>query len=312
MSSIDSSLFPKTLAGLKSLPPVLFLAGEEDALLSDCLKAFRKAFGALHGEAMTEFNQDILYGDKDDSGRVLDACQTLPVGMDRRIVILHEAQEMSSVAEEELKNYLKAPNPTTSLVMLWKDNPSSALKKPVALAAAECGLLVKCWRLSDDFKRAEWVRARFSERGRRIEPQAAQLLAREGGESLLELKGEIEKLLLFAADAGTVRLEDVRQTLSFRPDQIVWDFANHLEAGQAAKAGRAMERCLDQGEEPFFLLNLMARSARKVAQGGSLNKSVQLDFFARIKESDLALKSGHGVESGVLERMVAGYAALRI
>jgi len=311
VSSIESSLFPKTLAGLRTLPPVLFLAGEEDELMTGCLKAFRRAFGALYGESMTEFNQDILYADKDDAGRVLDACQTLPVGMDRRIVILHEAQEMASDLEEELVNYLKAPNPTTSLVLLWKDSPDSVLKKPLALAAAERGLLVRCSLVKDDLKRAEWVRARFFERGRQIEPDACKLLAKEGGETLLELKGEVEKLLLFAVGAGPVRLDEVRRTLSFRPDQLVWEFINHLESGRTAKAVGEMERCLDQGEEPFFLLNLMARSARKISQGGHSNRSVQLDLFTRIRESDLALKSGHGVESGVLERLVPAYAALR-
>ncbi|OGR82666.1 MAG: DNA polymerase III subunit delta [Elusimicrobia bacterium RIFCSPLOWO2_01_FULL_54_10] len=305
MSTVDSSQFEKTLTSAKQLPPVIALVGEEEALISACLAVFKKNFSARFGEAMLDFNQDILYGDKDDISRVLDACQTLPVGMDMRMAVFHRAEKISSSAQEELASYLKAPNPATALVMVWNKEPK-AFPKDLAASGA---MVVNCWKMSDDFRRADWIAARFRESGKDIEREAAMLLAREGGDGLLELKGEIEKLVLFAGKEAKIQVQDVRRTLSFRPDQGVWDFINHLEAGLIPKAGRAMERCLEQGEEPFFLLNMMARSARKLVQARPRSAAVQLELFGQIKDSDLALKSGHGIESGVLERMVGAYAA---
>ena len=125
MSAIDSSQFPKMIPGLERLPQALFLIGDEEALLSECLKTLRESFLKRHGEVMIEFNQDVFYGEKDEGGRILDACSTLPVGMDRRLVILHQAEKISSSTEEELMDYLADPNPSTVLVILWdrQENP---------------------------------------------------------------------------------------------------------------------------------------------------------------------------------------------
>lgn len=305
MSTLDSSQFAKTISAAKTLPPMIAFVGEEEALTEACVATFKKDFVRRFGDTMLDFNQDMLYGDKDDIFRILDACQTLPVGMDMRMVVLYRAEKILSAAQEELAGYLKAPNTAASFLMVWNKDMKSFPKELNAPGM----MWVNCSRVTGEITRTEWIAARFKEHGKEIERDAAILLARDGGEGLLELKGEIEKLVLFTAGEPKISIQHVRCTLSFRPDQVIWDFINHLEGGRISKAGMAMERCLDQGEEPFFLLNMIARSARKLVQARPRSNAVQLELFGQIKDSDLALKSGHGIESGVLERMVGAYAA---
>lgn len=307
MSAVDSSQFDKKLPGLKALPEIVFLMGEEEILVSGCLKSLRDAFAKLYGASMLDFNQDIFYGEKDEGARILDACGTLPMGMEKRLVILNHGEEISKETEEALLNYVEAPNPSTVLIILWNGKPSqTSLAKGLPFSSAQKGILVKCWKLTYDDKRADWVRGRLIAKGKDISREAAFILAQEGGESLRDLEGEIEKVLLFTGSKKVIEASDVRQTLSFRRDQNAWDFINELEAGRIRPAGTAMERCLEQGEEPILLLNLMARSARKPPAAAS-KAGAQLELFKALKESDLALKSGHGLESGVFERLLVKF-----
>ena len=314
MPAFDSSQFLKNINNLKDFPNILMLVGDEDMLLSDCLKAFQAAFLKRFGSEMLDFNLEVLYGDKDQTSRILDACSTLPLGSGRRLVIVHEAQKISPNGLEQLETYLTSPNITTSAVFLWNGKPTQQLLgRRMFTLAGKSGTLVRCWKLTFDDRRSEWVRSEILGLGKEIAKEAADLLSREGGESLRELRGEIEKLVLYAGAKKKIEVQDVRETMSFRRDQLVWNFLDHLEVGRIKEAGRTMEHCLEQGEAPVFVLSLMARSARKMASQGSAAKksrAVQLRLFNELKETDLALKSGHDLESGVFERLLEDYAAL--
>ncbi len=312
MSSIDSSQFARSAAEFKSLPSILFLISEEESIASDCLKLFRQTFTKLHGDAMIDFNQDIFYGEKEDISRILDACATLPVGMTRRLVILHQADKMPSEAEEALENYMSSPNPSTALAVVWNGKPTpQALSKGLPALAEKNGMVVKCWKMGFEEKRADWAKAQAQLYKKELTREAAILLARDAGESLRDLKNEVEKVVLFVGDKKTIEGSDIRQTMSFRADQIIWDFVNGLEAGQSKKAGLAMERMLEQGDEPVMLLNMMARSARRMVQNkGGKSRVLQLELFRELRDTDLALKSGHGLEAGLFERLIPAYAAL--
>ncbi len=310
---VDSSPFLKSLQSLTDFPGVLALVGDEDLLLFDCLKAFQNAFFKRFGDAMQDFNRETLYGDKDDAARIMDACATLPLGSERRLVIVQEAQKISASGLEELEAYFAQPNPSTSAVFLWNGKPTQPLLARGFFAqTGGQGTVVRCWKLTFEDRRSDWVRSEVFRQGKEIAREAAELLAREGGESLRELRGEIEKLALYVGQRKKIEVQDVRETMSFRRNQLVWDFTTHLEAGRTAKAGQAMEQCLEQGDEPIRILNSMARSARKIVAGSGTRrvpdpmarKAVQLKLFNQIKESDLALKSGHGPESGIFERLL--------
>lgn len=321
MAVVDSKVFLREAKKPSSFPAVVLLMGEEETLMREALASYQSSFVGRFGDANPDFNRDTLHGDRDDAPRILDSCGTLPFGSEKKFVVVHRVEKLSESSKAALAEYCRSPNPSTCLVLVWMIRPNAtALSSNLAEAAASKGVLAKFWSLYEE-QRPDWVREEAGRMGKRIAREACALLAQEGGDTLGELRSEIEKLVLFVGDRPEIGLDDVKETMSFRRNSSVWDFTEKFEGGEVREAGRILERCLDQDEEPVKLLNLLARSCRTMADpaapasgwgpGGrrTVRKMPAGDpriakLFAELKRSDLMMKSGHGPEAAPFEKIL--------
>ena len=98
----------------RSFQPVYFLHGEEpyfidlisDALIKNVLSDQEKGF-----------NQSILYGKNTDLLALLNEIKSFPMGSEKRLVVLKEAQDFKKI--EDLCAYFETPNPTTVFVLCF-------------------------------------------------------------------------------------------------------------------------------------------------------------------------------------------------
>lgn len=266
---------------------------------------------------MPDFNLEILHGDRDDAEKIFESCSTLPLGSDRKLVIVRRLEEYSEDSFRQIQNYCESPSPSTTLVLLWnvKLTQKMMINEDLIrqIEAMPGGWLIKCWPLTND-RRLDWIRTTAREKGKNILGDAAEFLSKEGGNSLNEIQSEMEKIFLFLGDKKTIEISDVKECMSFRRDQSVWDLANNLEQGKLQKAGQALEHCLEQGEDPIGLLNLMARSCRRMFSGsGERDREKRRKFallFDKIKKADLSLKTGQGKESVIFEQLVRDFGSV--
>lgn len=310
MAVLDVQKFLKEIKHSKHLFPVYLFVGEEESLIAESLTAFRAVFAQRCGNENPEFNSEILHGEKESSERILESCLTLPFGSDKKLVVVHHLEKLSNQSLNALKEYCRWPNPSTCLALLWNAKLNQAtLNGELTNQISAKGLVVRCWKLREE-RRVEWIREKLNQLKRNISMEAAELLSKEGGESIRELQSEMDKLLLFVGERKTIELADVRETMSFRRNRSVWDFLENFEKGRIKRAGQILQRCLEQGEEPLKILNLMARSYRtRMRAEKSLNADPHGNLraaalFNELKKSDLLLKSGEGKESGIFERLL--------
>lgn len=306
--------------------PIFLFIGEEESLITQLLADFKFAFSQRYGSGSPEFNLEKLQGDKDSVQKIIESCCTLPFASEKKLVIVSESEKLSSDSQEKLKTYCQNPNPSTSLLLLWNGKPNqSTLSKELPVQIAQKGvggvggMVVKCWGLYEA-QRVQWIQKEVDRFGKRISLEAANFLSREGGQSLKELGSEIEKTILLIGEEKTIDLAHVQESISFRRHQSVWNFTENLEKGHVKEAGKILERCLEEGEEPIKLLNLFARSLRRMSEGTDLSPNQKLTLqpdhrsagvsgskeklFNELKRSDLLLKSGDGTESAIFERLL--------
>lgn len=302
MPSVDSSQFLREIKNSKNPPSLLLAMGEEETLLQDCLKNYENTFFARYGKEFPEFNHEVLNGTRDSADKIIEACSTLPFGSEKKLVIVHRLEKIPEASRKEIAEYLQNVSPSTCAVFLWNDRPGQTLlANSLVAAVGKSGTVVKCWKPFED-RRPDWIRQELAREGRKISAQAAELLSEEGGESLAELKSEIEKLILYAGSRTDIQTEDVRRTMSFKRGESVWDLTDAIEKGDKKEAGKILKNCLQQGEEPLLLLNLIARSLRKNREMMGEKKTAQA--FHQMKKLDRLFKSGHGTESAAFERLI--------
>jgi len=116
------------------------------------------------------------------------------------------------------------------------------------------------------------------------------------------LRGEIDRLLLYALGQKRITVEDVRAVAGPEALQDDWAMTNAIEAGQAGEALRQLALMLDSGAAPEKVLGQigwMVRSKFPALAPGDLRPAIEAVF-----RTDVDLKRSAGDARVLLERLV--------
>ena len=188
---------------------------------------------------------------------------------------------------EGLASYIKQIPETTVLVLLDEEvkghNP--LLKKLSPLAEVRTFPLLR----GRDLK--AWIQQRVKEEGGNITPQAVNLLAELIGGDLWAMNGEIQKLLLYSQERP-ISEDDVRQLVSYVQEANIFALVDAVAEGRTELAQRILHRLYRDGVAPTYILVMITRQFRLIAQAGDLGKGL-----SRLQIQDrLGLKSSYSLD----------------
>lgn len=312
----------------REIPHLLFLYGEEGYLLERAVVAIRDA--VVPPEAR-DFNYEVFYG-KDISSQVLvDAARTFPVFTPLRMILVKDAQDISTPQAEGIRPYLKDAVSETILVFTAD---KIDLRKGFSQDFKKHGVLVEFKKLYEN-QIPPFVKDRAREAGKSFTDSALAIFCRRVGTNLQEIRGELEKLFTYLGDRTLVDVEDVNVVVSDTKVDSIFDLTNAMGKRNVDESIRLLGRLLRDGTAPILLLSMMTRHFRQlwvakeiVGRGGgkgevaqalrinpyfvddlvSQAKHFESGFFRKIfylfLESDLALKSTGAHPEVILERLI--------
>ena len=306
--------------------PVYLLVGDDDAEIS----RLTSEITALVEDDLRAFNVERLYAnDKGVSpASIVEAARMLPMMSDRRVVVVlrgerllkpkrrgraddvDAGEEESAGDAEPLIEYLQRPEASTTLVVAAADVDRT--RKLWKSGFQKHATVVECWGLKGEkdprfldlrsiARRAEqMVRQAVSDAGQQIEPQAARLVAERAGADIVRLRGDMDRLLLYAAGKPKITLADAREVVSAESSQDDWAVTNAIQQGNAAEALRQLGLALESGAVPYMVLGQLAWFVReKLADARRIPAAVDALF-----RTDLDLKTSGGDPRVLLERLV--------
>jgi DNA polymerase-3 subunit delta len=299
--------------------PIYLLQGEDEVEKS----ALASEFAELVEEGLRAFNVerihagDLTTGDKlaDGVGSIVAAVRTLPMMVPRRIVIVLQAEmllapkresEGATRALDELDALIKNPEVQTTLVLV-----ATALDKRGRMfkLLQRLATIVECGVLADQADAERWVRTRVAAAGAAIDPTAARLIAQRAGIDIKRLRGDVDRLLLYALGQKQITADDVREVTGPAALQDDWAMTNAIEAGQAGEALRQLALMLDSGAPPEKIvgqLGWLVRTKFPALAPGDVRPAVDALF-----RTDLDLKQSAGDPRVLLERLVVELCAGR-
>jgi DNA polymerase-3 subunit delta len=303
--------------------PIYLLMGEDDversalaAEFADLVEADLRGFNVetVHAGGMTTGDQ-IAEG----VASIVAAARTLPMMAPRRVVIVAQAEALlapkrdsdaASRALEQLAALIEKPEELTTLVFV-----AAGLDRRMRVfkSLAKHATIVDCGSPADVAGAERWVRARVAAAGVEIDPAGARVLAtlagfperpRNDGKTgdVKRLRGEVDRLLLYAFGQKKIGLDDVREVAGPAALQDEWALPNAIEAGQGAEALRQLSLMLDAGAAPQQILGQLGyvvRSKFPQVAPGELRSAVDSLF-----RTDIDLKSSGGDPRVLLERLV--------
>lgn len=139
-----------------------------------------------------DFNLFTFFGSETDVDTVINAAKGFPMGAQRVVVMVKEAQNLANI--ERLEFYLRHPQPSTVLILCHKNGVLDRRKK-IAGMIEQAGVLFESAKLYDSQLPA-FINEYMRRKHLTIEPKAAALLAEYVGADLNRLAGELDKLAL--------------------------------------------------------------------------------------------------------------------
>lgn len=182
--------FGKVVSEIKSgiFKPFYVIMGEEPFYSDIIIKEIEK--NALTQEEKG-FNHLVMYGSDVTAASVVEAARRFPMMASRQLVILKEAQLMSS--PNDLEHYFRHPMATTVLVVSFT---GKSLDKRTSLykCAIANGYVLESYSLYPDMVYS-WIENYLKAKSIVIVPEAALLMAEHCGTELRKLVLELDKLI---------------------------------------------------------------------------------------------------------------------
>jgi|FLYL01.1.fsa_nt_gi DNA polymerase-3 subunit delta len=108
----------------------------------------------------------------------------------------------------------------------------------------------------------EWVERRAAGKGLTLDGRAVALLSASVGHDLFQLEAELEKLSLFAG-RRTVTEKDVAELVPVTVPPAIFDLLDAVATGDR-RAGLLLEQLLRDGQEPLYILSMLAYQVRNL------------------------------------------------
>jgi DNA polymerase III delta subunit len=307
--------------------PLYVILGDDEAEMTH----LTAELSALVDDELRAFNVERIYAtDKSSSAvSIVEAARQLPMMSPRRVVVVLRAEKLlkprrKGKAEDAgdgddsgpapdvdaLEGYVKSPEPQTVLIFVASDvDRTRRLYKALQKQAT----IVECWGLKGskdarvDLRQVarqaeQLVKQAVTDAGQQIDQAASRLVAERAGTDIARLRGDVERLLLYAAGKPRITVADAREVVSAETAQDDWAVTNAISRGDAREALRQLGLSLDSGAVPFMILGQLAWFVREklpTIDARRVRPAVESLF-----RTDLDLKSSGGDARVLLERLV--------
>lgn len=232
----------------RKFKPVYLLHGEESYYIdkiSDYIEHH------VLSEAEKGFNQTVLYGKDSDVIGILNAVKRYPMMSDYQVVLVKEAQELKWGKEgdddkksgDPMLSYLDNPLSSTILVFCYRHGKFDKRKK-VYKAIEKKGLVFESVPIHET-KVAGWIESFAGEKGYKIQPQAAALMAEYLGSDLSKVSNEMEKLMLNVKPGHLINTTDIQNNIGISKDFNVFELQNAIAKRDAYKVNQIINYFAD-------------------------------------------------------------------
>jgi len=267
---------------IKSIPPVIFIFGEEEFLIEE---AIEKILKPILTEGKDEFNLDVFDGEVNtDLAAIIDVASTFPFMSGRRVVVVKNfnkffqgTRSKKIDANHPLVRYIESPPETTIFVIQSSEdslngisndlaNPKNQAKaeKKISGAKFPYNLLLtkiewlefpKVW----DNALPSWLMNRAKEKGRKMGREAADLLIAHINPNLRDLANELEKLIIFAGDDKEISIDHVSKLVGVSKNFNVFELQKAVGERSSGRSIEIVENMLRNERNEVLITSMLTR-----------------------------------------------------
>ncbi len=217
----------------KQYKPVYFLHGEEPYFIDAITEVIENE---ILDDAAKSFNQVVLYGKDVDSMTVVDNARRYPMMSPIQVVIIKEAQNMSSLAQ--LQKYIEAPLSSTILLIAHKHKKIDG-RSAFAKSLTKHAVLFESKPLYEN-QVPDFIRNWLKDNKMTIAPDALDLMVEYLGMDLGKIINELDKLKLNlkAEDGGQITVDHIEKYIGISREYNVFELQKALGTRNILQANK--------------------------------------------------------------------------
>lgn len=182
-------------------------------------------------------------GDEFDVGAVVDACLTPSFLIDRRVVVVREAGRLLTADVPRLIEVVREPLPSTVLILV---GGGGVVPAPLVKAIKEHGQIIDV-TTGKAGERKAWLHDHLRGAPVKLDPAAADVLARHVGEDLGRVEGLLGALSAAYGEGARVSAEDLAPYLGEAGNLPRYELTDAIDKGDPARALMVLHRLFDAG-----------------------------------------------------------------
>ncbi|MBN8589383.1 MAG: DNA polymerase III subunit delta [Rhodothermia bacterium] len=222
----------------KNFRPLYFVFGEEKFLSTELQNTLLEHALPRHER---DFNLDVLYGSEVEGSQALSYCQGFPMMSERRVVVIRDFEKMSN--NSVFAAYAKAPNPSTVVLLLCGVKPN--LTNNPYRAIKSLATVIELKPIKEN-QVGGWVQKQVTKMGKKIRPDAVQMLVDFNGNNLQTLANEVEKLQAYVGRQEEINRNDVLDVGGHAREFNVFELQKAVGQADFLAAIRIVEHMLRQ------------------------------------------------------------------
>ncbi len=242
---------------------VIALVGSNEVIVNDETRTLVAELlgGNEPGMALEEFtvNDDASTADERETflQRVVNALNTPPFIVDRRVVVVRNAYALTKAASASLEQWCSSPTPGVTLLL------SGTASKPPALTK----LAERVVDVSVGYNKEEaYLRSKFKEYHVAVEPAVVKIVLERIGEEV-ERVDALARTLHAVYNDQVVSVADVEPYLGEMGNVPEWDLTDAVDRGRLTEALTTMRRMVEsEGRVPIQIVGIFQRHYVRLSQ----------------------------------------------
>ena len=226
--------------------PVYFFTGEQTFLTEQAIDRLKKHILIKN----PELNYSLFHGDTASAEDIISLAQTYPMFGNKRLILLKNAEKLSTSELKAFKKYFQSPSSFTCLVFQFNNTKGIENKNNENIFIVDTTV--------DKNNLHSSIREIAAECGHDITNEAVLRLTSLIGENLQDIKTEIEKLSLYTAGKKKIDANDVERITEKIKFENIFQLLNSIAKKDMKNSLRALLDLELKNEDPLSILNMLS------------------------------------------------------
>jgi len=249
---------------------IIFLYGEDTFRSKQKLSEFKHKFYRDVDRGMISVHE--RNGEKMDVESFRQAFLIQGFFTGKRMIIIENllSRNKDKRIQEEAVKFLnaKGERDDENIVVFWEEQGSKAKDYRGKSLSGELFNFLKKEKYAYEFasldkiKLAVWVKKRVEEKGKKIKPEAINLLMDLTGGDMWKLNGEIDKLVIYSEE--TITGKEIKEIVSEQFGESVFELVDAIAGKNKKLFVSLLDKHLRGGIEESYLLTMLVRQFRLI------------------------------------------------